>query len=176
MARGHAAAAVLRGRVSFDLRAAEAFLFHEARSLDDGRFDDWLGLFAPECLYWLPILDHDSALEPSIIKDDRVRLEERIFRLNETRAYAQEPPSRTQHNVSNVEIIEVSEATVRVRCNLTLFEVRIGDASQQDLGKPQVLAGRCEYTLTRNPRLLISCKKVVLLTRDLPLQNLSFIV
>ena len=43
--------------VSLDLRAAEAFLFQEARLLDDGRFDDWLGLFAPECLYWLPILD-----------------------------------------------------------------------------------------------------------------------
>ena len=162
--------------MTLDLRAAEAFLFHEARLLDDGRLDEWLALFADECVYWLPILDDQSELEPSIIHDDRTRLEERIFRLNETRAYAQEPPSRTQHNISNVELVESSDAGVRVLCNLTLFEVRIGDASQLDLGRPQVLAGRCEYTLVTGARVLIARKKVMLLTRDLPLHNLSFII
>jgi 3-phenylpropionate/cinnamic acid dioxygenase small subunit len=163
--------------VAFDLRAAEAFLFHEARLLDDGKLDEWLALFAEECLYSLPILDDDeSGLEPTIIHDDRARLEERIFRLNETRAYAQEPPSRTQHNISNVELVENTPSGATVRCNLTLFEVRIGDTSQLDLGRPQVLAGRCEYTLVTNPRTLIRRKRVVLLTRDLPLQNLSFVI
>ena len=104
------------------------------------------------------------------------RLEERIFRLNETRAYAQDPPSRTQHNISNVEPWRARMRSPGVRCNLTLFEVRIGDASQPDLGRPQVLAGRCEYTLLTAARVLIARKKVLLLTRDLPLQNLSFII
>lgn len=162
--------------MTLDLRAAEAFLSHEARLLDEGRLDEWLALFAEECLYWLPILDQESELEPSIIHDDRARLEERIFRLNETRAYAQEPPSRTQHNITNVELVESAAAAARVRCNLTLFEVRIGDASQLDLGRPQVLAGRCEYTLLTAPQVRIARKKVILLTRDLPLQNLSFII
>lgn len=162
--------------MSLSHRAVEAFLFHEARLLDEGRLDDWLGLFADECLYWLPIVDADAGLEPSIIHDDRARLEERIFRLNETRAYAQEPPSRTQHNISNVEVVEDSDDRVRVLCNLTLFEVRIGDASQPDLGRPQVLAGRCEYLLRTSPGLRIVRKKVLLLTRDLPLGNLSFVI
>ena len=167
---------------------AEAFLFREARLIDDGRFDEWLSLFAPDCLYSLPILaDADTgagesdpqelALEPSLIHDDRRRLEERVFRLQETRAYAQEPPSRTQHNISNVEVLDGGRAAARVLCNLTLFEVRVGDASQPDLGRPQVLAGRCDYLLEgAPPDLRISRKRVLLLTRDLPLSNLSFII
>lgn len=155
---------------------AEAFLFQEARLLDEGRLDEWLALFADTCLYWLPILREGDDMEPSIIHDDRARLEERVFRLNETRAYAQEPPSRTQHNISNIEIVESRSEATRVRCNLTLFEVRIGDASQLDLGHPQVLAGRCEYVLVGVPDPRIALKKVLLLTRDLPLGNLSFII
>jgi benzoate/toluate 1,2-dioxygenase beta subunit len=156
---------------------AERFLYREARLLDERRFDEWLGLFAGECLYWLPIGDSESELEPSIVYDTRARLDERVFRLNETRAYAQEPPSRTQHNVTNVTVDEARpDGTVRVRCNLTLFEVRIGDSSQVGIGRPQVLAGDCEYVLMGGPDWRIARKTVWLLTRDLPLPNLSFIV
>lgn len=162
--------------MTFGRSEAEAFLFHEARLLDEGKLDEWLALFAPRCRYWLPILEEGGDLEPSIVDDDRTRLEERIFRLNETRAYAQEPPSRTQHNISNVEVLTGPPAGVLILCNLTLFEVRIGDASQLDLGRPQVLAGRCEYRLQLEPEPRIALKKVLLLTRDLPLGNLSFII
>lgn len=157
---------------------AEAFLFHEARLLDEGRLDEWLALFTDNCLYWLPMLDDSdpSELEPSIVYDDRTRLEERIFRLNETRAYAQEPPSRTQHNVSNVEVMSSEDGRARVLCNLIVLEVRVGDASQPDLGQPQLLAGRCEYLLVGAAGLRIARKTVRLLTRDLPLANLSFII
>jgi hypothetical protein len=65
---------------------------------------------------------------------------------------------------------------VRVSCHLTLFEVRTGDASQAGLGVPQVLAGRCEYILRRGATWQIARKTVWLLTRDLPLSNLSFII
>ena len=32
---------------------ARAFLEREARLLDQNRHEDWLGLFAPECAYWI---------------------------------------------------------------------------------------------------------------------------
>lgn len=154
---------------------AERFLIHEARLLDERRLDEWLALFTDDALYWLPIGDGDPALEPSIVYDTRARLEERVFRLNETRAYAQEPPSRTLHNVSNVDV-EPGDGGVLVRCHLTLFEVRTGDAAQAGLGVPQVLAGHCEYRLHRATTWQIARKTVWLLTRDLPLPNLSFII
>lgn len=167
---------------------AEHFLYHEARLLDERRFDEWLTLFEDESVYSLPIGDTESELEPSIVHDTRARLEERVFRLNETRAYAQEPPSRTQHNITNVTVDEERpDGTVVVRCNLTLFEVRVGDSSQAGIGRPQMLSGHCEYQLTfrsesgadpDGPRIgwRIARKTVWLLTRDLPLPNLSFIV
>jgi 3-phenylpropionate/cinnamic acid dioxygenase small subunit len=156
---------------------AERFLYAEARLLDDRRLDDWLALFEDECLYWLPIGEGDTAREPSIVYDDRRRLEERVFRLNETRAYAQEPPSRTQHTVSNVEVEPGADGLVLVHSHLVLFEVRVGDASQSGLGVPQTLAARCEHRLRRRgDSWRIARKTVWLLTRDQPLGNISFLV
>lgn len=156
---------------------AERFLYLEARLLDERRLDEWLLLFADDCLYWLPIAEGDPALEPSIVHDDRARLEERVFRLNETRAYAQEPPSRTVRAISNVEVEPAVEGTIVVRSTLVLFEVRVGDASQSGLATPQILAGRCEHRLRRHDDgWRIVRKTVWLLTRDLPIGNVSFIV
>lgn len=33
---------------------AEAFLFREARLLDERRLDDWLALFTDDSRYWIP--------------------------------------------------------------------------------------------------------------------------
>jgi 3-phenylpropionate/cinnamic acid dioxygenase small subunit len=46
---------------------AERFLIREAHLLDERRLDEWLALFADECLYWLPIGDTADELEPSIV-------------------------------------------------------------------------------------------------------------
>ena len=48
------AAGALPPQRPFDLRRCEQFLLHEARLLDDGKFDDWLALFTPEAWYWVP--------------------------------------------------------------------------------------------------------------------------
>ena len=36
------------------VQACEQFLLHEARLLDEGRFDEWLALFTPDAWYWVP--------------------------------------------------------------------------------------------------------------------------
>ena len=46
--------AVLRASETFDLNRCERFLQHEARLLDEGKFDDWLALFTPDAWYWVP--------------------------------------------------------------------------------------------------------------------------
>ena len=48
-----------------DPQAIEAFLIHEARLLDDRRFQDWLGLFTDDGWYWVPI-------EPGLRTYDRI--------------------------------------------------------------------------------------------------------
>lgn len=157
---------------------AERLLFTEARLLDEWRLSEWLELFTPDCRYWVPCLVEDPEHEPSLIYDDRGRMEERIYRLTETPAHAQSPPSRTQHNITNVEALAGDgPETAVVRCNVVIYEQRPGDPAQVGLGAPRSFAGRCEYRLRRTEgRWRIALKKVDLLDRELPQYNLTFII
>src|SRR5579872_4642434 len=88
-------------RQALDLKSCEQFLLHEARLLDEARFDDWLALFTPEAWYWVPIEpDQADRFETvSLINDDRRLLETRVRRLSSPRMYSQEPRSRTSRIV-----------------------------------------------------------------------------
>ncbi|HZT07542.1 MAG TPA: aromatic-ring-hydroxylating dioxygenase subunit beta [Chloroflexota bacterium] len=156
---------------------AEALLYREARLLDERRFPEWLKMFAEDCRYWVPTSEADSPLDPSLIFDDRARMAERVFRLCETRAYAQRPPSRTVHSVSNVEVCEPEpDGAVVVHCAVLIVELREGDASQSGLGSQRLLAARCRYVFVGGPDWRIREKKLLLVDRDLPHHNLSFIL
>ena len=153
---------------------AELLIIRELRLIDERRFDQWLALFTPDCLYWLPIVEADPALEPSLIYDDLKRLKERIYRITASPP-AQEPASRTLHTVSNVDVVEGGEGGVRVLCNLTVFELRPGDPIQVGLAVQRVFAANAEYQLVDGPQWRIRLKKVWLLNRDEPLYNLTFL-
>ena len=154
----------------------EDFLYLEAALLDEGRLDEWLALFTDDGRYRLPIASGDDELEPALVDDDRDRLAERVFRLTSTQAHAQLPPSRTVHDVHNVALEELSEDEVVVRCNLTVHELRVGGPEQVGLGRLRVLPARAAYVLRLGPPLRIRSKTVYLLERELPLQNIAFIV
>lgn len=152
-------------------------LFEEAHRLDTGALDDWLALFTDDAQYWVPMGIEDPGREPSLILDDRHRMEERVFRLMDTPAYAQMPTSRTQHDITNVRIDRLDGDDVVVTCNVTIHEVRIGDPSQVGLGRPRAFPGRCEYRIRRiGDQLRIAAKTVRLLNRELPQYNLTFVI
>jgi 3-phenylpropionate/cinnamic acid dioxygenase small subunit len=104
--------------------AAASLLVREARCLDEGRFDDWLALFAAECVYWVPGTagGGDPRREVAVSFDDRRRLEDRIFRLRTGSAWSQTPASRTVHLVSNV----CAFPGRRLRANFIMSEFRAG--------------------------------------------------
>src|ERR1700744_1496118 len=93
----------LPSRPALDLRHCEQFLLHEARLLDDGKFDDWLALFTPDAWYWVPSEpDQADPIETvSLIYDDRRLLETRVRRLGSPRMISQEPRSRSSRIVAN---------------------------------------------------------------------------
>jgi 3-phenylpropionate/cinnamic acid dioxygenase small subunit len=159
----------------------EDFLFHEARLLDDGRFEDWLGLFSCDGIYWVPLEENaDPRHEPSILYDDRQGREWRVHQLIHQPHYSQRPQSRTVHFVSNVQV-EPGEAdgTAVVRCNLSVTELRSSGtrAQQYGLGRQRDVVGRCLYRLRRERgRWVIALKKVTLIDGDLPVENLTFII
>ncbi len=99
----------------------EEFLFHEARLLDEQRYEEWLALFADDATYWVPLEQgQKDALETSsIIHDDRTLLELRVKQLRHPRAHARQPLARTVHQVGNVMVDGDT-----VRSSLVLIEFR----------------------------------------------------
>ncbi|MGF6962230.1 3-phenylpropionate/trans-cinnamate dioxygenase beta subunit [Paraburkholderia youngii] len=89
----------------------EQFLYHEAELLDDWRFRDWLALMSQDVHYSMRTTvnaqtrDRRRSVQPPttwIFNDNYAQLERRIARLETGMAWAEEPPSRTRHLVSNV--------------------------------------------------------------------------
>src|SRR5437868_2430467 len=75
-------------------------LEREARLLDQGRFKDWLELYAERCVVWVPGAEPagDPRREVTVFFDDRRRLEDRIYRLGTGKAWAQ-VAARTAHGL-----------------------------------------------------------------------------
>jgi benzoate/toluate 1,2-dioxygenase beta subunit len=84
----------------------EAFLFAEARLLDERRFREWMALFTEDGTYWVPAsVDQESPFDQvSLFYDDRDLMKTRIDRLEHPRIHVQTPPSRTAHLIGNVMI------------------------------------------------------------------------
>ena len=95
----------------------EQFLYHEARLLDEQRYEEWLTLFTEDATYWVPL--EQSQKNPhetsSLIYDDRTLLELRVRQFRHPRAHARAPLPRTVHQVGNVvarDLIVTSALTV----------------------------------------------------------------
>jgi 3-phenylpropionate/cinnamic acid dioxygenase small subunit len=114
-----------------DLRdQVRRLLEREARLLDQGRNTDWLGLYAPECLYWVPASADggDPRREVATAFDDRRRLEDRIFRLGSDYAWSQQPASRTSRMVSNVAVFRTGDEDILMtRSSFLISEFHAGD-------------------------------------------------
>lgn len=156
------------------LLSVQELLHREARLLDEGRLDEWLDLYTDDATYWLPISGIDDPREPSLIQDTRAGMEERVFRLTRTLAHAQNPPSRTQHDVTNIEVQEADGGLLEVLCNQTVHELRTGDVFHVGLAEARTLAARCRYLVVPG-RWRIRSKTCYLIDREYPVYNLTFI-
>ena len=56
--------------------AAIAFVYQEARTIDEKRFDDWYEMFAEDGLYWMPLARNqpDGRSHNSLFHEDRAQL------------------------------------------------------------------------------------------------------
>lgn len=162
-------------RAVADTAARETFrmlLEREARLLDQLRYEDWLALYARECIYWVPATPNagDPRREVSVMFDDRRRLEDRVYRLRTGFAWSQAPASRTVRLITNVEVFATDKDAVRmVRSNFLITEFW-GDETR-------ILSGwtghRCAQ---QDGRWLILAKQVNLLECDQSIRNPSIIL
>jgi 3-phenylpropionate/cinnamic acid dioxygenase small subunit len=75
------------------------FVVHEARLLDEKRYEEWNALFIDDAIYWVPLMPgQPEGLEhTSHLHEDKLLRELRIERLKSTRAFSQQPPTRSLH-------------------------------------------------------------------------------
>lgn len=139
-----------------------AFLYREARLLDDRAWDEWLSCYAPDASYWMPAWDDNDQIteDPQsqislIYYPDREGLEDRIFRIKTERSGASTPEPRTSHSVSNVEILAERGNEVDLRYNFLTLNHRYKVTDQ--------FFGTIFVTLRQgDDGLLIAQKKIVL--------------
>lgn len=110
----------------------QQFLFREARLLDERRFKEWVELFADDVLYWAPVLTNRTARdlrhevqkfgESAHFEDSKTSLQNRVRRLDSGMAWAEMPPSRTRHLISNVEVEPIDGSDeLRVRSAFLVY-------------------------------------------------------
>lgn len=145
------------------IEEVQAFLYAEARALDDREWDAWLACYAPGVTFHMPAWDDDDLLtedpqrEISLIYyGSKQGLEDRVFRIRTERSSATSlPEPRTSHNISNVEIVEATEGQIKVRFNWFNLSYRYKTTDSY--------FGTSFYTIdTSGDRWLITSKKVVL--------------
>jgi benzoate/toluate 1,2-dioxygenase beta subunit len=151
-----------------DVRQCEDFLVHEARLLDEARFDEWLALFSEDACYWVPSEPEQASPRDtvSLMYDDRRLLETRVRRLASPRIYSQEPRSRTSRIVTNVTLAEAdADGGSLVRSKFVLIEYR---REQQRL-----FGGTYFHRLiVRDGAIRIAMKRVDLVNCDAPMDGL----
>ena len=75
------------------------FVLHEARLLDEARYDEWNALFTDDAIYWVPLTpDQPEGLQhTSHLYEDKLLRDLRVERLKSPRAFSQQPRSRGHH-------------------------------------------------------------------------------
>jgi 3-phenylpropionate/cinnamic acid dioxygenase small subunit len=116
----------------------EQFLYLEAELLDDHDYDAWYKLFADDVRYRVPTqanrLRRDRGTETSaegelsLFDDDKTTLGWRVNQLSSSTHWAEDPPSRTRHLVTNVRITDTAAAAeISVRSNFICYRNRLQD-------------------------------------------------
>lgn len=155
----------------------EEFLYREASLLDERRLDEWLALCTEDIHYWMPIRRTTTAKEianeftklggMAFFDDDKRMLAMRVQRLQVGRAWAEDPPSRTRHTVSNVRVVAVDANEITVALNFQLYRTRLN--SEED-----TWIGRREDTLRREDGALKLARRYIYLDQTVILaQNMS---
>ena len=170
------------------IHEVEQLLYREARLLDTRRFHDWLGLFTDDIQYGMTarlnryprvskaiaILDPDRYVEADIpdafdlFYEDIKTLTARVARLDTGMAWAEDPPSRTRHLITNIEVVsEAAGKDVTVHSNFLVYRSR--GETEQDF-----YIGTREDTLRRvDGEWKIARRRMVLDQNVLTAKNLS---
>ena len=150
------------------LRECEAFLFEEARRLDEGRFEAWVDLFDDTGTYWVPSEpgQHSPQDTLSVFYESKALLRLRAQRLVHPLTHVQSPRWRTHHHINSVTATDLGGGRYMVRSLLLLIAWRAGEQ--------KMFSASCSHELRRaDGHLCIIAKRVDLLDCDAPHRAIS---
>jgi 3-phenylpropionate/cinnamic acid dioxygenase small subunit len=157
----------------------EAFLYHEAELLDERRYEEWLDLFTDDVHYFMPLrrnVPHDepereftrAGTDVNWFDEGKDTLTRRVRQILTGIHWAEEPPSRICHMVSNVQVVADGPAEVTVKSRFLVYRNRV--ETETDF-----LVGKREDRLRRvNGGWKIARRKIVLDQNVLLAKNLTF--
>lgn len=151
--------------MSISYHDIQAFLYREARLLDDRQWDAWLECYRQDAEFWMPAWDDDDQLtrdpeaEISLIYyPNREGLEDRVYRIKTERSGASTPEPRTTHQLTNLEVLKEEGDTVELRFNWHTLSHRYK--------KTDSYFGSAFYTLDVSGETPLITRKVVQLNND----------
>jgi 3-phenylpropionate/cinnamic acid dioxygenase small subunit len=162
----------------------EEFLYREAELLDERQYERWLDLFTEDARYWMPMrrnvprdeLDREFTREGADVNwfdEGKDTLAQRVKQILTGIHWAEEPPSRICHMISNVQILRTSPSAaspseVGVKSRFLIYRNRVETETD-------VLVGKREDTLRRvNGDWKIARRMIVLDQSVLLAKNLTF--
>ena len=131
----------------------EAFLYREAELLDDRQYEAWLDLFTDDTHYFMPMrrnVPHDepereftrAGADVSWFDEGKDTLTRRVRQILTGLHWAEEPPSRTCHMISNVQVLTAdpagpAPAEVTVKSRFLIYRNRVETETDLLVGKRQ---------------------------------------
>ena len=142
-----------------------AWLNREADLLDTGREREWLEtMVSRDIVYQLPLRQTVERARGSGFATATFHLDEsygslltRVTRNESAFAWAENPPSRIRHFVTNIRVSEFDDGQLGVKNNLLIYRTR-GDQTQ-----PQLLSGERQDVLRVEDGNLKLCRRTILL-------------
>lgn len=154
----------------------EQFFYMEAGLLDDRRLEEWLALVTEDIHYWMPIRRTTTAREVdreftepggmAFFDDDLRTLTLRVERLGVGRAWAEDPPSRTRHLITNVRLLGLEGEEIQTTCNFQLYRTRLNSEEDSWIGRREDLLRRVDGGL-RLARRHIFLEQTVILAQNM---------
>ncbi len=140
-----------------ELRALlEEFYYLEAELLDNRRLREWFDLLADDVRYWMPIrhnpLERPENLADEIAKpgeayyfdDNKQSLKIRVERIYAKNAWAEMPPSRTRHLITNIRIKKIAGDEIEAHSNFLVYRTRMETDQDLFVGERQDVLRRVE--------------------------------
>jgi 3-phenylpropionate/cinnamic acid dioxygenase small subunit len=119
----------LRSALDGSQHSVEQFLYHQADLLDRKEWEQWIGLFTDDGVYWMPPEPSYTTWDgtPAIFAEDKNLMRVRMGRVLHPDAWSQRPLWGTNHVVSNVVIEKDSGSEILVRSRFHMMELRRDD-------------------------------------------------